>query len=375
MWPTNSQELLLRAAALRGPAALAAWQAWKAQHDLVASPLDQGSLRLLPLLYKNLVAHAIDEPVMGRLRGTYRRAWYANHHVFREAVRVLDTLAEMGVPTIVLRGAAVATLYYRDVGARPMFDLDLLVPRAQAASAIRGLTERGWSASTMGLAEELRFGHSLRLRGGSGQEVAVHWLVFAECRHEGADDAFWNRVVPLRLLEARTCALDPTDSLLHTVVDGTRWRPEPAIRWIPDTMAILRAAADAIDWDRLSEDAAKRGLRLRLGRGLSYVRETLDAPVPARVLQQLSSGPRSYVERAEYRWIMAGPTDTTRSAFGSLPSILVGYLRFAAGMSLFRKLTSVADYLRHAYALPGRSHLLWLVLRQTAHRAGRLLAS
>jgi hypothetical protein len=35
LWPTASQELLLRAAVLGGPEALTAWSEWKSGHDLI----------------------------------------------------------------------------------------------------------------------------------------------------------------------------------------------------------------------------------------------------------------------------------------------------------------------------------------------------
>src|SRR5262249_19250137 len=56
LWPTSSQVLLLRAALGRGPDALEAWNEWKSRHDLIETELDHGSFRLLPLVYKNLVA-------------------------------------------------------------------------------------------------------------------------------------------------------------------------------------------------------------------------------------------------------------------------------------------------------------------------------
>ena len=47
-WPTREQERLLRAALLRGPLALEAWDEWKAGADM--DHLDAGSYRLLPQL-------------------------------------------------------------------------------------------------------------------------------------------------------------------------------------------------------------------------------------------------------------------------------------------------------------------------------------
>jgi hypothetical protein len=46
-WPTEQQELLLKAALLKGEPAIQAWERWVSQVDI--NDLDQGSLRLTPL--------------------------------------------------------------------------------------------------------------------------------------------------------------------------------------------------------------------------------------------------------------------------------------------------------------------------------------
>ena len=69
-----------------------------------------------------------------------------------------------------------------------------------------------------------------------------------------------------------TRALGPEDMLLHTVIHGMRFNQEPVVRWIPDALAILVSAGDALDWDLVVREAERRRLRLRLGIGLAYLR-------------------------------------------------------------------------------------------------------
>jgi len=73
---------------------------------------------------------------MGMLTGAYRRSWYRNQFLFDAAAKLIDQLAAAGVPVLVIKGAALCTLHYRDIGARPMDDVDMLVAPEHARLAM-----------------------------------------------------------------------------------------------------------------------------------------------------------------------------------------------------------------------------------------------
>src|SRR4051794_32864599 len=96
-WPTDEQELLLRAALGEGPSAVAAWQAWQARRDL--DSVDPDESRLLPLVYQNLADQQADEPELARLRGVYRRTWYANQLTLQRTADRLRVFQKRGIRT------------------------------------------------------------------------------------------------------------------------------------------------------------------------------------------------------------------------------------------------------------------------------------
>ena len=96
---------------------------------------NQGSFRLLPLLYINLQKQGVDDPVMGKLKGIYRQAWSKNQTLFHEMAGVIAHLQDAGIKTMLLKGASLSLLYYKNNGARPMADIDVLVPLKQDASS------------------------------------------------------------------------------------------------------------------------------------------------------------------------------------------------------------------------------------------------
>jgi glycosyltransferase involved in cell wall biosynthesis len=73
---------------------------------------------------------------MGMLRGIYRKAWSKNQTLFHEMAKVVEYLQHAGIKTMLLKGASLSLLYYKNNGARPMADIDLLVPYKQVSEKI-----------------------------------------------------------------------------------------------------------------------------------------------------------------------------------------------------------------------------------------------
>jgi len=370
LWPTPGQELLLRAALVRGPAALDAWNEWKSGHDLIESSLDHGSFRLLPLVYKNLLALGADEPLMPRLKGIYRYWWCSNQCLFYRSAGVVKGLAEAGIPTMLLKGSAASTMFYKDAGARPMADIDVMVPVAHASSAVAQLSRLGWRPARPRVADLIRYQHSVRMVNATGEALDLHWHVLAECVRWDADDGFWERSVVVRIMQVRTRALAPTDALLHTVVHGIRWNEEPTVRWVADAMSILHATKGAIDWGGLRDEARSQRVLFRLLAGLGYLRRALGAPVPEGALELLRDTAPAGIELMEYRVLALGSQGRNRPRLGHSLLLLVQYLRFVSGMSLSRKIAETPAYVR--YRLRGRSGFLFEAVRRIRRGIRRL---
>ena len=141
-WPSPVQVLLLRAALLDGAAAHAAWAGWKRATSLEA--IDPGSYRLLPLVYRNLLRAGVDGPLLATLREVYRDTWYRNQLALRDLAASFRALDAAGIPLMLLKGLALSHVYYRDLGLRPMDDVDLLVPVEHAPAAAAVLHGLGW---------------------------------------------------------------------------------------------------------------------------------------------------------------------------------------------------------------------------------------
>lgn len=366
--PTPEQELLIRAAVLQGTPVLDAWREWRARTDFDA--LDRASLRLVPQLYRNLLQHDVDDPLMGRLKGLYRYAWSRSQLSLRATADVLTAFRGAGVETLLLKGAALAALHYRDHGARPMDDVDVLVPWSQTAVATALLERRGWAPAVAGpLTRHIRYRHAVEFREPKGGKLDLHWNVLSECCGPEQDDACWRAAVPVEIGGTLTKALCAADQLLHVCVHGAKWNRLPPIRWIADALMVLRSAGDTLDWTRVVEQAARRQLVVTTERALAYLAARFEAAVPAGALARLRALPRRRFERLEYRAKSRAPASRI---LGDLPLAVFHFLRLTDNASTGRRLAAFGDFLAYRWQIEERSDVPSRVIKKAARRLVRV---
>ncbi len=345
--PTPEQELLLLAALLEGPGAVAAFESWAARvkFDL----LDQGSYRILPALHANLRTRGVTHPLMSRLQSVSRAAWYRNQLLRHRGADVVRSLESAGLETLLLKGAALVARGYVDVGARPMSDVDILVRRRDANAAMDTLLAVGWEPwpkiSRRALAAGLATRHAMAFRN-EGAEIDLHWHVFFRDHDVPADEKFWGASEPVEFGGVATRVLGPADQLLHVIVHGGRWNALPPIRWIADSLAVIRGAP-RLDWERLVETARARRAVLAAHAGLAWLDGAFPDSVPPAALDALAALPASRLERADYA-LGVRPPDLR----GIVRRVLVDYAFLAPGDTpALRRVAGFPAFLRDRWLL------------------------
>lgn len=330
---TPHQELLLKAALLSDEESLKAFRKWQGAADW-EEYLEQGSFRLLPLLYINLQKHGVDDPAIGKLKGIYRQAWSKNQTLFHEMAKVVEHLQNAGIKTMLLKGASLSLLYYKNNGARPMADIDVLVPLKQARLAIEILQKAGWKSPVPLTDLDLIYGHAIQLSNNSGKEFGLHWRPFNGCRDEYEKD-FWDGAIPLKLANVNSLAPNPTDMLFHTIIHGVAWNPIPPIRWIADAITLINSDDFTIDWQRLINMAQKNYFSLRLKKGLQYLHDIFYPNIPPNVIKIIINLPVSYLEKIEYRFMIRDRENENSSPIAALCCHLCRFHRLNSGKVIF----------------------------------------
>jgi Uncharacterised nucleotidyltransferase len=315
-WPRAHQRPLLRV--LCGDAARAGTEleAWERAVDLAR--LDAGSLALMPLLHRRVAELGLRPRYEALLKGAYRWRWCENQLLLRAALPLIAGWRADRIPVLALKGLALLRRY-RDLGLRPLSDLDVLVPRPHAPALMRALPAAGWRArvddgplperTEARLAETHAAGF---VRGRA--EIDLHWASLVEDLSPGGDDRLWGRstavTVPIPGRHGPGVSLGlPSDAdlLLQVCVHGARWSRTSAITWVPDALLILREEAGRFDWTALVTEARARRLQIPLAETLRYLREELDAPIPADVLPSLEAETPAWLYWSEYSARSAPP--------------------------------------------------------------------
>jgi hypothetical protein len=303
---TRSEILLLQAALLEGPAAAEAAQKWLAdvsnrefRHGF--QELDKASRRLLPLVYRNTRA-CFPPELQNQLRLVHHQAWVDNQKRFRHLEKLLAWFNAHQYPTLLLKGAALTLLHYRDMALRPMSDFDILVREEHLPEIAELLQRDGWTIiyylpTSPSNDYFCRFTHALPFTRPDFGVLDLHCHVLADATFRGADEEFWSGSVPLTVNGIETRGLNPTDQLIHTCVHGFPANELAPIRWIADAMAIFRTSE--IDWGRLVKLARDLHVTIPLAYSLSLLRDTFPAPIPAEVIGELDQTP---VDKKESRY-------------------------------------------------------------------------
>ena len=362
-WPTEAQQLLLRAALLEGEDALVSWREWQRRTDI--EDLDAGSSRLLPLLEWNLHRHDVRDPQMARYKSVSRHYWFSNQLLFQEAARLLRLFEESGIPTLVLKGGDLAHRFYPRISARPMSDFDILVPTGHALRAFEIMAREGydlpWWRDSATPAPPAFFSilHAYSFRKPNGRAwwiFDVHREILGAQFRASDDDEFWRAGVPLVIGGAATRALCAEDAFLHASAHGVCWNPVPPVRWIADCALILRATPE-FNWERLVFHSRRQHLAVPVRRALRFLRRLeLGMAIPPAVVREIEAIPTSRLERREHN-LLALPRHAQSVSLKAWLR-LGAYARWNATNPLWQRPFTLASYCQLYWGFSSPVHAL-----------------
>jgi hypothetical protein len=248
MKPTAEQSLLLRAALLPGRDAIEAWELWRTRTTI--ETLEEDSQWLLPLLYRNLHAAGVPEPLLVRYRNVYLHNWYKNSLSLRRAEPAIRRLERTREVVVLLGGSAMALMYYDAVGARPFDRPAVLVP----------------------------VDPDNRRPVGPVDEVDVWPSLFGR----GLDELLVARTRPVCWNTLRARVFDPADQLVDICMRRRAWHDRSSLFWIADAAQVLKRTPDLTRKD-VEAAAAEAGVADVVAEVLACLWDGLAVPVPSRL--------------------------------------------------------------------------------------------
>jgi hypothetical protein len=270
--------LLVRAATLPEGPAVDCWERWC--RIAVPEEMHSGEIRLLAGAYRRLTGYGLRGSMIDVARGVYRRTWYVNQLTVPRVAAIVRHLEAAEIPVLVLKGLALAFLAYRDPGARPMEDVDLLVPPGRLHDALGVLEGEGFRSTGH---EDGLLANDVEIADGDGNTYELHDFALIE----SADDAdLWERSTTFTLHHVEAAAPCSSDMLLLVAAHGQRWNSVQPVSWVLDAHRLVTADGDAFGWDRFADRAEARALQPVAARAASML-ASLGVEVPSRVVQRL----------------------------------------------------------------------------------------
>ena len=356
--------LLLRAALLDKEAAVPAFETWHANTDW-AGDFDAGSYQLLPQLYVNLDRCGYDAPIMGRLRGLYRNAWYRNQQQLALLQDLIKRLELSDIRTMLLGDGALMYGYCISPGARNLHTLDILIPAERASAASEIMTAEQWQ-STTDSSGDLRYRQHACFTRGDNHTCTLYW--YTPPRTGLDHETSWERAKPAQLNGINTLIPDAPEMLLHQVRHGLT---EQGIPTLPGLAALaIVAGSENMNWSAATRLANDNYLELKLFMALTTVKAELGTPIPDTTLSELGEKKVSLVEKLEHRAARRRP-DAKDNFLGPLERLSLGFLQYTGKAGPAAMASELPEFLRYHYGTDSLPRIFGNIAINGVRRIGR----
>jgi hypothetical protein len=212
-----------------------------------------------------------------------------------EVGHIGKALAPLGLPVVLLKGAAYVAANLDAASGRMVSDVDILVPRERLADVESALMMAGWVSTNQDAYDQRYYREWMHeipplQHMSRGAILDVHHAILPlTARFKPDTAALMASAVPVND-SSMLRVLCPADMVLHSAAHlFHEGELEMGMRGIVDLDALLRGfSLDAAFWERLLERAARLDLNWPLYQALHYSHHMLGTPVPDGVLRQVA---------------------------------------------------------------------------------------
>lgn len=249
--------------------------------------------RVTPLLYHYLSASADAKLIPGPVLQTMRKAYYLtlarNMLLFDGLKKALAALKSAGIPAVPLKGAHLALAVYKDIGLRPMSDIDLLLRSRDLDQAVPALAEAGFLPARKFFIDDqvLLHQHLTPLQSKEGVVLELHWNISNPlASHPIMPEELWERAEVRQVDGMDLLLLCPEDLLIHICLHAARHRFNFGLLHLADITEILVRHGETLDWDRLCLTAQKWQATRTVYLCLLLAKDLLGAAVSEALLER-----------------------------------------------------------------------------------------
>jgi len=265
---------------------------------------------VVPSLYYNLQWWRLAKFMPPKIEKDFKKIYLTNAArnttIFYHLSKLLKHLQENHIPVVVLKGAALAAAVYPLPSLRIMYDVDVLLKKADVATVDSLLLDRGYIPQPHDKWQEEKAQY-IYISPNKLFSLEVHWALVSENSPTTIDTMkIWQRARPLRVEGAQALTLSPEDLIQHLCIHTLsrhNFYSSIQLRNVYDLWAIIdKYGNNKIDWDYLLESSRQYRTSIfvylalrKLGesRELSFLKELLKKFEPSR--KDISKNELSYL--------------------------------------------------------------------------------
>ncbi|MGN7613874.1 nucleotidyltransferase family protein, partial [Magnetococcales bacterium HHB-1] len=258
---------------------------------LMQPHLNPGVAQILPSLSDHPQFNTFPSSFKNSIHQQRQKTKYAFYSLKMQLYAVHKILSANNIEFLIIKGMALAQLYYPHLTHRPMGDIDLVVQRNDIKRTLEILSYHGFIKQ-----EEVTCNpkavQALSMLSPEQIPIDIHSAVLHSSLWPDADQQFWqNKQAFKPINRVGIHVLSHTDHLLLTLLHGFRHNPISPIRWIVDAGYILRK--NCIDWSYLQRQAIEHDCTSLLYAALHYLKTEMRQNIPDRLLNALQNNPSS----------------------------------------------------------------------------------
>ncbi len=172
----------------------------------------------------------------------------------RGRIELASAASAIGRPILLLKGVDLADRLYRNLGHRPMGDIDFLVRREDVCAYADHFRAHGYAVTPEPEAAILnspRYHHLVCVHGGQKTILELHWRLGEEGTDDSVDlEGIWERALRIPQFASQAFVMTPEDLFLHLCVHLSRHTFETSLTQIWDLAELIEAPHLPVDWPR-----------------------------------------------------------------------------------------------------------------------------
>lgn len=264
---------------------------------------------LTPLLYRILRNEDwLPENVQKEWRNAYYKNACRNTLLLRELGNVLQSLADVKVDVIVLKGAALAEKIYGDIAVRQMVDLDLLIHPKDLLTVREVLANLGYQLAGVemqsGFNEEFRNEEIHWKQGLVNVNLDLHWKLVSPVYYQRTfiTDWFWETAIATKISGYPAFILGNEAQIVYLSAHLMLHHGGHSLLWLHDIAEAIAFSPTAIDWDLVITKAESYNLVFSVQQTLLRLADEWKVEIPGNVRSQLAILKPSWEEVRAYYW-------------------------------------------------------------------------